>query len=120
MFGDEPKYHHVSVYSTNYDEILPRILGWKDRSMSLQDSSFDYSPLNQHKLRQSYSNLHGSIHLKLSQFDGQQYTITHSSIYYPALFLHENYGGNPHEFDLFTPIIVGSHKTQLLLSKHFN
>ena len=34
--------------------------------------------------------------------------------------MHELYGGNPFDFDLFSPIIVGHNKTQQILSKHFH
>lgn len=114
------RYRHVSVYTTNYDEMLPRILDWRDESMSLNNDVFEYSPLAQHQLKHSYSNLHGSIHLKLSQFDGHQYEVGHSTLFSPLSHMHELYGGNPYDFNLFSPIIVGHNKTQLILSKHFN
>lgn len=113
-------YRHISVYTTNYDEILPRILDWSDKCLSLNGARFDYRPLSQHELRYSYSNLHGSIHLEMLYFDGQQYEISHNLIYKPLMNLHAVYGGNPGEIDLFTPIILGHSKTQQILSKHFN
>lgn len=114
------KYRHVSVYTTNYDEMLPRILDWGDGSMSLNNDVFDYSPLVQHQLKHSYSNLHGSIHLTMSLFDGHQYEVGHSTLFSPVSHLHELYGGNPFDVDLFSPIILGHNKTQQILSKHFN
>ena len=101
------KYRHVSVYTTNYDEMLPRILDWGDGSMSLNNDVFDYSPLVQHQLKHSYSNLHGSIHLTMSLFDGHQYEVGHSTLFSPVSHLHELYGGNPFDVDLFSPIGKG-------------
>ena len=113
------KYLHISVYTTNYDEVLPRILGWTDLAMSLQDNIFIYRPIEQHNLLQSYSNLHGSIHLKM-HYGGHQYEVYHDPFISPLIHLYGNYGGNPQENDLFSPIIVGHNKTQQILSKHFN
>lgn len=53
-------------------------------------------------------------------FDGHQYIVSHNPCASPLLGLHTVYGGNPREIDLFTPIIIGHHKTQQILSKHFN
>lgn len=77
------KYAHVSVYTTNYDEALPAILDWPESAMSLNGERFCYSPLAQHYLNHSYSNLHGSIHLEMKRFDGQQYEINHNSFFPP-------------------------------------
>lgn len=115
----EERYKHVSVYTTNYDEALPRILGWKEQSLSVNNNCYLYSPIKQHGLKRSYLNLHGSIHLKLGEFDGQQYAINYSPTWKPLMNLCQSQGGNPNEFGLFTPIIVGRHKTQQILSKHF-
>jgi hypothetical protein len=114
------KYKHVAVYTTNYDEMLPSILDWKDDALSLRNDRFFYDPLTQHRLKKSYSHLHGSIHLDMSEFDGQQYDIRHYLSYFPREWMHTIYGGNPGEIDLFSPIIVGHSKTQQILSKHFN
>ena len=113
-------YRHVSVYTTNYDELLPRVLNWRDESMSLNNDFFDYSPIVQHRLKRSYSNLHGSIHLTMSQFDGHQYEVGHNTFFTPLCNMHELYGGNPYEVGLFSPIVLGRNKTQQILSKHFN
>ena len=88
--------------------------------MSLRGEVFVYNPLTQHSLRQSYSNLHGSIHLEMNRFGGHQYEVSHNSCFFPQVHLLENYGGNPYESNLFTPIIVGHNKTQQILSKHFS
>ncbi len=114
------RYRHISVYTTNYDEILPHILDWPDECLSLNGELFNYCPLSHRKLKYTYSSLHGSIHLEMRHFDGQQYEIRHNSFFEPLMYLHEVYGGNPGEIDMFSPIILGHNKTQQILSKHFN
>lgn len=116
----ETKYKHISVYTTNYDEMLPQILKWPDKRLSLSGDHYDYFPLKQHRLKYSYSNLHGSIHLNMSYYDGHQYEVRHSLECQSLNCMHELYGGNPDEFGLFSPIIVGHSKTQQLMSKHQN
>ena len=38
------QYHHISIYTTNYDEILPNLLGWSDETMSLGGNFFYMTP----------------------------------------------------------------------------
>lgn len=104
------EFKSVNFYTTNYDEILPYIF-------KREHDIFDFKS---HSIsKNTFSNLHGSIHLSL-EFISNQYEIVHNDIiklYDNAL---EIYGGNPNELIIFSPIIIGKNKSQRILDKHFN
>lgn len=116
------KYNHVCFYSLNYDEIIPNLLEFDNKNIGLNEDGrvFEYDFHNIRSLRYSFYNLHGSIYLN-NEYLIDQYEIVHSPqpTKYCAPII-SNYGGNPEEILLFSPIITGHNKTQRILDKHFS
>ena len=103
----------INYYTLNYDEIVPQII------CPNIDRSINYDIEKHLSLRKTFSNLHGSIYLKIAT-KGLGYEVIHNE--FPqdlsnALFSN---GGNPNEQLIFSPIITGVNKTQRILGDYFS
>lgn len=100
----------VKYNTTNYDEILPRVLNWDCENMDLATYA---------NMQNTFSNLHGSIHL-CKKYNGWCYEIIHTekTCRQNNAFLIE--GGNPNELMIFFPIITGQNKVQRVMDMYFN
>lgn len=113
------EYSCINIYTLNYDEVLPRILGLSASCCSLNGETFNYDVSFSHKKRMTYLNLHGSIHIS-NRMCGWFRRVIHNELPQYLNMAHGLQGGNPHERLLFSPIITGYEKSQRILSEHFS
>lgn len=117
--------YSVKFYTTNYDSIVPQILGesfkvyeglYKSSSI---DKRFNFDLDAFRIARLSHFNIHGSIFLKHT-IVGIQYETLYSSFAQHLTNSLPINAGNPSERLLFSPIITGYNKTQRMVNKPFN
>lgn len=117
--------YSVKFYTTNYDNIVPQLLG---ESFKVYEGLYK-SPLLEKRFnfdldafriaRLSHFNIHGSIFLKHT-IVGIQYETLYSSFTQHLTHALAINAGNPSERLLFSPIITGYNKTQRMVNKPFN
>ena len=117
--------YSVKFYTTNYDNIVPQVLGEQFKvykglyKSSAIDKKFNFDLDAFRTARLSYFNIHGSIFLKHAMVGTQYETLYGSSSQHLIHALAIN-AGNPSERLLFSPIITGYNKTQRMVNKPFN
>lgn len=117
--------YSVKFYTTNYDNVIPQVLGNKFKihegiyNSSTTDKRFNFDLNAFRTARLSHFNIHGSIFLKHTIVGIQYETLYSSSSQHLINALAIN-AGNPSERLLFSPIITGYNKTQRMVNKPFN
>ena len=118
--------YSVKFYTTNYDNIVPQVLGERFKiyeglyKSSVIDKRFNFDLDAFRTARLSHFNIHGSIFLN-HKFLGLQYeTVCKNSCQQLPAYAINAGAGNPSEPLLFSPIITGYNKTQRMVNKPFN